>query len=151
MGLFDYPGDLSYPMPAQRKVYNPSDYASLKGSGLLAALQSGAGAQNAQNAKMSGISGTPANYANENAQMMAQGAIQPWDEKQRQGQYNTYLNQMQNQDQLAQGMYNTNQAANEAQQQAIGGLVGTGLGAYLGYNSNNKAKNNLWLAQQGAN
>jgi len=137
MGMFDDP---QYPNLVTRRPYNPADYQGMKGSGLYSALTdqaSGANAQNGQNmgqAAQGYRTGAPdAGFANDNAKMQAAGQMQPWDEQQKMGQYQSYLGQQNNMDAWNQAMYQGQRSQAQDQQQGLGNLVGTLGGAYMGY------------------
>lgn len=129
-GILDYPADPTRPGMAPRKKYSPEDYGSLKQSGIYQALAGGAGQDTARMGKNLGV--PDAGAINEYAQRQALGNMQPWDEKQRQAQYSSYLGQQDQQDALAQAIYEQQAQSAAAQQAAMGQLAGMGGGFLLG-------------------
>lgn len=143
--MLSYPSDMQYPIP---KKYNSADYAGLQNSSLLNALQQQATQQGQGQA--TNISRVPqgqqaannAGYYNDLAKSQVAGALQPWDERQKMGQW-------EQQNAMNQAIWNLQNQANIAQQQAFGQLLGTGLGAGLGYMKNNSFQNALNQQQLG--
>lgn len=128
-GMFDVPSDPQFPGVKPRKTYDPSQYGSLKDSRLFKDIQTGAGQDVARMG--ANVGAKDAGATNEYAQRQMLGALQPWDEAQKQGQYSSYLGQMENQDALAQAIFEQQRRMAEAQQAAMGQLAGLGGGFAL--------------------
>ncbi len=138
MDMLSVPSDSPYPA---LKKFNPADYAGVRGSGLLAALSAPATQQTVQNGQnLQAGPGAPApidaRYLDENAKMGANGALNVGDNQRAMGQW-------ENQNAFNQGLWNIQDQANQAQQQAFGQLLGTGLGAGAGYMKNQSFQNAL--------